>query len=122
MRRNMDLVREILIEASKSDKEVRASDIAEKSSKYSLEEIIYNIRIMGEGNLINVYIDEREAGVVDAYVMDITWQGNDFLDSISSNEIWEKIKNNFSDKIINIPFDILISLAKLYLKSNLGLS
>ncbi|EIK80121.1 hypothetical protein CGSMWGv55152_03307 [Gardnerella vaginalis 55152] len=54
--------------------------------------------------------------------MDITWQGNDFLDSISSNEIWEKIKNNFSDKIINIPFDILISLAKLYLKSNLGLS
>lgn len=122
MRRNMDLVREILIEASKSDKEVRASDIAEKSSKYSLEEIIYNIRIMGEGNLINVYIDEREAGVVDAYVMDITWQGNDFLDSISSNEIWEKIKNNFSDKIINIPFDILISLAKLYMKSNLGLS
>ncbi|MDK7084658.1 DUF2513 domain-containing protein [Gardnerella leopoldii] len=68
MRRNMDLVREILIEASKSDKEVRASDIAEKSSKYSLEEIIYNIRIMGEGNLINVYIDEREAGVVDAYL------------------------------------------------------
>ncbi|WP_155106061.1 DUF2513 domain-containing protein [Gardnerella vaginalis] len=69
-----------------------------------------------------IVIDEREAGVVDAYVMDITWQGNDFLDSISSNEIWEKIKNNFSDKIINIPFDILISLAKLYLKSNLGLS
>lgn len=122
MRRNMDLVREILIEASKSDKEVRASDIAEKSSKYSLEEIIYNIRIMGEGNLINVNIDEREAGVVDAYVMDITWQGNDFLDSISSNEIWEKIRNNFSDKIINIPFDILTSLAKLYLKSKLGLS
>ncbi len=122
MRRNMDLVREILIEASKSDKEVRASDIAEKSSKYSLEEIIYNIKIMGEGNLINVYIDEREVGVVDAYVMDITWHGNEFLDSISSNEIWEKIKNNFSDKIINIPFDILTSLAKLYLKSKLGLS
>lgn len=122
MRRNMDLVREILIEASKSDKEVRASDIAEKSSKYSLEEIIYNIRIMGEGNLINVYIDEREAGVVDAYIMYITWSGNDFLDSISSNEIWEKIKNNFSDKIINIPFDILTSLAKLYLKNKLGLS
>ncbi|RFT34616.1 hypothetical protein CG401_02150 [Bifidobacteriaceae bacterium NR019] len=122
MRRNMDLVREILIEASKSDKEVRASDIAEKSSKYSLEEIIYNIRIMGEGNLINVYIDEREVGVVDAYVMDLTWHGNEFLDSISSNEIWEKIKNNFSDKIINIPFDILTSLAKLYLKNKLGLS
>lgn len=122
MRRNMDLVREILIEASKSDKEVRASDIAEKSSKYSLEEIIYNIRIMGEGNLINVYIDEREAGVVDAYIMYITWYGNEFLDSISSNEIWEKIKNNFSDKIINIPFDILTNLAKLYLKSKLGLA
>ncbi|KXA19508.1 DUF2513 domain-containing protein [Gardnerella vaginalis] len=117
----MDLVREILIEVSKSDKEVRASDIAEKSSKYSLEEIIYNIKIMGEGNLINVYIDEREVGVVDAYIMDITWHGNEFLDSISSNEIWEKIKNNFSDKIINIPFDILTSLAKLYLKSKLGL-
>lgn len=122
MRRNMDLVREILIEASKSDKEVSASDIAEKSSKYSLEEIIYNIKIMGEGNLINVYIDEREVGVVDAYVMDITWHGNEFLDSISSNEIWEKIKNNFSDKIINIPFDILVTLAKLYLKNKLGLS
>ncbi|MFU0524799.1 DUF2513 domain-containing protein [Gardnerella pickettii] len=122
MRRNMDLVREILIEVSKSDKEVRASDIAEKSSKYSLEEIIYNIKIMGEGNLINVYIDEREVGVVDAYIMDMTWHGNEFLDSISSNEIWEKIKNNFSDKIINIPFDILTSLAKLYLKSKLGLS
>lgn len=122
MRRNMDLVREILIEVSKSDKEVRASDIAEKSSKYSLEEIIYNIKIMGEGNLINVYIDEREVGVVDAYVMGITWHGNEFLDSISSNEIWEKIKNNFSDKIINIPFDILTSLAKLYLKNKLGLS
>lgn len=118
----MDLVREILIEVSKSDKEVRASDIAEKSSKYSLEEIIYNIKIMGEGNLINVYIDEREVGVVDAYIMDMTWHGNEFLDSISSNEIWEKIKNNFSDKIINIPFDILTSLAKLYLKSKLGLS
>lgn len=122
MRRNMDLVREILIEVSKSDKEVRASEIAEKSSKYSLEEIIYNMKIMGEGNLINVCIDEREIGVVDVIVLDITWCGNDFLDSISSNEIWEKIKNNFSDKIINIPFDILVSLAKLYLKSKLGLS
>lgn len=122
MRRNMDLVREILIEVSKSDKEVRASEIAEKSSKYSLEEIIYNMKIMGEGNLINVCIDEREVGVVDVIVLDITWRGNDFLDSISSNEIWEKIKNNFSDKIINIPFDILTSLAELYLKSKLGLS
>ena len=122
MRRNMDLVREILIETSKSDKEVRASEIAEKSSKYSLEEIIYNMKIMGEGNLINVCIDEREVGVVDVIVLDITWRGNDFLDSISSNEIWEKIKNNFSDKIINIPFDILTSLAELYLKSKLGLS
>lgn len=54
--------------------------------------------------------------------MYITWYGNEFLDSISSNEIWEKVKNNFSDKIINIPFDILTSLAKLYLKSKLGLS
>lgn len=122
MRRNMDLVREILIEVSKSDKEVSASEIAEKSSKYSLEEIIYNMKIMGEGNLINVHIDERGVGVVDVTVLDITWCGNDFLDSISSSEIWEKIKNNFSDKIINIPFDILTSLAKLYLKSKLGLS
>jgi len=122
MRRNMDLVREILIEVSKSDKEVRASEIAEKSSKYSLEEIIYNMKIMEEGNLINVCIGEREVGVVDVIVLDITWYGNEFLDSISSNEIWEKIKNNFSDKIINIPFDILTSLAKLYLKNKLGLS
>ncbi|WP_422119072.1 DUF2513 domain-containing protein [Gardnerella sp. DNF00186] len=69
-----------------------------------------------------IVINKRGVGVVDVIVLDITWYGNEFLDSISSNEIWEKIKNNFSDKIINIPFDILTSLAKLYLKNKLGLS
>ena len=41
----------------------------------------------------------------------LTWNGHEFLDSIRDNKIWEKTKEHFSQKGIEMSFELVKSAA-----------
>lgn len=54
----------------------------------------------------------------------LTWYGNDYLDAISSENVWSKTKEIIKEKgmeVSNVPFEVLIELAKLQVKNWIGL-
>ena len=61
------------------------------------------------------YLDEFQSGIIRG----LTWAGSDFIDSIRDIEIWEKVKQD-AVKVNGWTADLLIELAKAYLKQKLS--
>ena len=111
MKRDMDLIREILLEFEKSDS-YEIID-AEKAG---------HVAIMQDAGLVVAAIGlNGESKAIAAKIMRLTWAGHDFIDNARKPEIWEKIKETFQDKVISASFDIIIGLLKAKMKSALGI-
>ena len=98
MKRDMDLVRKILIKMEKdwgyeyllnSEEEIRIEN-------YSDSAIHYHLRIMVEGGLITSIFPEGLSNLQSTYIRYppeiITWEGQEFLEAIREERTWEKIK------------------------------
>lgn len=51
----------------------------------------------------------------------LTWEGNEYLNSIKNKSTWNNIKKLISEKGLSIPFDVIKDAAKAYVKNSLGL-
>jgi len=90
MKRDMDLVREILL---------KMEDLPMKSGWYNIhidgrseEEIIYHVRIMHEHRLIEA-ADLTTKNGVDWRPKRLTYEGHEFLDAARSDTVWTKAKD-----------------------------
>ncbi len=107
MKRDMDLVRLILLEIEKST-ESEIEDLIVPN--YSKEEIMFNCNLLFEENLIKNY----EQDVLGYYkVGDLTWKGSDFLDKIRDDSIWAKIKEYIKKNGMEITFETIKRVATL---------
>ena len=122
MRRDIDFVRELLleIEGGKQLFETLDDDAAlfltEKSSGLSKEDAS---RLEGHLNLLEnaefIEIEMRgSAGVI--MVGDITWAGHDFLDAVREPKVWTETKTR-AEKVGGWTVGILTDIAKGYLKA-----
>lgn len=121
MRRDMDLIRKILIELSSGKEEVELDPSESEDKRYE-----YHIDILKQANLVSykrkihdmvprVYFDELR----------LTWEGNDYLDNISDESVWNKTKEVVMTKgfeLGNVPFSIIKEITKNQIKTKLGLS
>jgi len=101
MKRNFDLVREILLAAEAQDFE-KSKPIAPEG--YTNDEIKYHIKIMEDGGLIKM----RQHPNIDAPapVFDgLTWKGHEFLDSIRELGAWSKIKDVLKEKSLGLSYE-----------------
>ncbi len=116
MKRNMDLVREILLEVEKLNDGESTHASSLNIEGYSKEEIAYNAYIMLQKNLIYGHLMHMEqvGRVPPFYISDLTWDGHDFLDACRDKTRWEKAKGIF-DQVGGVSFDVaknvLINLA-----------
>jgi len=121
MKRDMDLVRKLLLylEDTVDYKPLRSSDIA--IGGYSDAQIGYHLRILADGGLIDV-IDTNSMGskTFGCFVKDITWKGHEFLDAVRDDGVWshtmEKLKPLGSASL-----EVVKSVAIAYIGSKLGL-
>lgn len=97
MKRDMDLVRLILLEI---EEEYRSTTIYNlKVGNYDTETIAYHCKILYEAGLISCYSPQYADGQIWSFgVSSLTWAGNDFLDKIRDNSQWKRIKNTISRK------------------------
>jgi len=90
MKRNMELVREILIEMEKWPAD-SAGEI--QIAGRAPEEITYHLGLMADRGLINA-IDASSNGGSAWLPQGITWEGHEFLDAARSNTVWERAKKH----------------------------
>ncbi|WP_027407630.1 DUF2513 domain-containing protein [Anaerovibrio sp. RM50] len=114
MRLNHDLIRTLLLFIEEISDGQNNFLIESIPSEFPAEEpiaVTYHIKYL------------RDAGLIEAirgYIIDITPQGREYLDSIRDDSIW----NNTKEKIKpfgNVALDIISSVAKSYLLSKLGI-
>jgi hypothetical protein len=124
MKRDWDVIREILIrleEATSEDDCLRLSSFPPERA----HEISYHAELLMEADLINGQMSKTLGpGPYDFFAEKLTWNGHEFLDAIRSDTIWQKTKNSFLSKGLSITFDLVksvaVEVASAYLKTSAG--
>ena len=110
MKRNMDIVRQILIKAEGMTEEQGR----ETFTLDGVDPVITNghVEIMKEGGLLHAQIGRSDGtGIYSVRVFRLTWDGHDFLAAIRNDTIWNKTKKQFADHAIDWTFDLLKAVA-----------
>ena len=86
MKREMDLIRLLLIQ-------VETSEEPRGMGQYPEEERAYNAALLIEAGLVKGTVVPNAEGGIHASVMTrLTWEGRDFLDAARSDTVWNKAK------------------------------
>jgi len=113
MKRDINLVREILIELEKRTFDQEFSDLVIEG--HNSEEIMYHVKLLYEAKLIHA---EDMSGTSDRYFLpgSLTWDGHEFLELARNETRWNKAKDIMKNQVGGFIFDILkellIALAK----------
>lgn len=114
MKRDMDIVREVLLaierEQTRPDVCLERIELVGRSD----DEVTYNVVLLEQAGLIDANISRYEGGV-DYFVRGITWSGHELLDSIRDEKIWHQTKEG-AKKAGGLALDLMWGLAKEYAK------
>lgn len=106
MRRDMDLVREILLAIEGTSGIMQPSSI--KSENHSKKEIAYHFQLLIDAGFAQGKTIENGMGLpVDGIIQNLTWEGQEFLDLCRKNTIWEKAKKNALNVTGSLGFEVL---------------
>lgn len=98
MKRDMDLVRLVLLEIEEKYLSTAIYDL--KIEGYDTETVAYHCKILHEAGLISDYQAQYAGNKIYAFgVGSLTWDGNDFLEKIRDNSQWKKIKDTITQKV-----------------------
>jgi len=113
MKRDIDLIKEILIQIEKSN-QVKGwinIQIPGRSSK----EVYYHIKLLHEAGLIEAVNQSTKSGFM-WVAKSLTWNGHEFLDAARNDTVWENLKNKVKEHGGNVPFyvvkDLLVQISK----------
>lgn len=118
MKRDMEIVRELLINISKGIQKEKFR------TKEEYEVYFYQLKIMKQVNLIDYDLRGTKDGNFFLNEPEITWYGNDYIDAFVDDTVWNKTKEVIKGKglkVANVPFDIFLGLLKQEFKTKLGL-
>jgi hypothetical protein len=123
MKRDMDLVREILIKietnpAFNGDHNLWANRANLGITDYTDQEIVYNAAQLVEAGYLAGNVRMAHAGQV--IVTKLTWRGHEYLDAIRDPDIWEKTKAK-AKGVASVGMSFLFEIAKAEIKAKLGL-
>jgi hypothetical protein len=118
MKRDMDLLREIL--------RVEESDRTEKlGDKYTQEQIAYHVQLLIDVGFIEgkVASDSRGGRQIPVvyFITRLTMAGHDFLDAARENKVWEKAKGTFREKGVGWTVELLKAVCVQIVKSHVGI-
>ena len=118
MKRDMDLVRKILLELEDTPYELGGFDL--ELEGHSPDQISYHVMLLNEAGLIEAN-DLSTLGGPKWRPKRLTWAGHEFIEASRDESRWEKAKNIMKEKGSGMAFDVLRSvLIQLMMKAVLG--
>lgn len=112
MKRDMDLVRRIVLAAT----ELSPGDWLVEIDGVDSAVFAEHVQLMEEAGLVDATITGYFAGGTSAAVRRLTWDGQEFADQIRSDTLWQKAKEN----VIKPSASFSFSLLREWLKSELS--
>jgi len=89
---------------------------------YSGKEISYHIRILCDAGLLTASpVGEMSVEHEDFFSINLTWQGQDFIDAAEDDTIWKKAKKKIIRPGESFTFDILKEWLKTEIKEKIGM-
>lgn len=120
MKRDMDLVRKILLAMDAYEHGFAPHDLTIPG--YDQDVIGHHVWLMAEGKLVTAAtITATNSLSPIALPRTITWKGHDFLDAVRNESVWSKVKTQLKDHAISVPFALLQDLALKILAAHVGL-
>lgn len=117
MKRDLDLIREILIKAEDAKDAVTDCDLV--TPEHPIGEVAFNVELMQDRGLIEATV-ERAGLNNEPYAIDvarITWEGYDCLDAIRSRKVWEKAKRAISSAVGDTSLSVVKETCQLVAQS-----
>jgi hypothetical protein len=122
MRRNMDLVRRILLVAEASHPgEVKTADFVDQDTNEAT--VAYHFQLMGEAGLIEASLITLERfGAVKGTVERLRWAGHEFLEAVRNETVWAQTKETTRKAGGSLTFEVMKAVAVKLLSTAVGLS
>jgi len=115
MKRDFDLIRLILLEAEQNSAPGK-SPYTPEIDGYDFQSINYNIKLMFDAGLVDVYHNTYKPNGDDYLIKSLTYEGHDFLDKIRSESVWNKTKNTIFDKVGSLTFEAIKTVSATIIK------
>lgn len=120
MKRNMNLVRKLVLEIEDNPTGFVPKDLAIEG--YHKEEIGYHFYIMMEAGLIRgVDVTTHGSKTPEAIATGLTWAGHEFADAVRDPNRWEKAMQLTKEKAGSVTLDVLVKVLSSLMSSALGL-
>ncbi len=120
MKRDMDLVRQILIAMEAYEHGFPPADFT--IAGYTQEVIGHHVWLMEQAHLITALVSTAYGDQSpNALPVTITWAGHDFLAAVRNDTVWAKVKTQLKDRGVALPFTLLQDLAIKILAAHIGL-
>ena len=109
MKRDMDLIRLILLEIESSE-----CDIIEgfRLEGYDIASVKYNGELLCQSGLITKFYEDAIGELVAG---SLTWDGCDYLDKIRDNTIWKKTKDTIAKKGLPLVVDTIKTVSSAFI-------
>lgn len=122
MKRDMDLVREILlaVEAVGTWEELRGFEL-DFSDRYEKDLVDFHVWLLGEAGLLNVIDVSSNRRPYAAMPTCLTWQGYEFLDAARSPEVWSEANKQVKSTVGSVTLSVLTAVLIEVAKEKLGL-
>lgn len=122
MRRDMDLVREILLAIEKDEKDPLGWVELELPTR-SRKEVAYHVMLMHQAGLVAARdVSTMGDDGFDWRPKSLTWQGHEFLEAARNDTIWRKAVGKMVEVTGGVSLDVLKDLLIASGKQALGLS
>lgn len=108
MKRDMDLVRSILLELEKHPHVSTRMDL--NIEGYSPDEVSYHVKILDQAGLINAVADANPPFDPTWVPISLTWEGHEFLDAAKDDTRWNRAKGIMKEKGGGMVFEVLKSV------------
>ncbi len=109
MKRDMDLVRLILLEIEGSEyKEIEGFYI----DGYEASSVKYNGELLLQAGLIDKFCEDS---IGELTAGQLTWEGCDYLDKIRDNSIWKQTKDAIKEKGLPLVFDTIKTISTAFI-------
>lgn len=120
MRRDMDLVREILLRAEDTEYHRLKSSAFEGKDELT---VARHFELMKEAGLIeaDLLCLPEHRGVERGTVLRLTWEGHEFLDAARNEDVWKRTKEIVKEKGGSVSFEVLKSIVTKVALSLFGL-
>ncbi len=102
MKRDMDLVREILRTVEKMEPSRGHTETPFEIDGYSPDLISYHLKLMIQANLVEATAIREARGGLEVshwWIKGLTWDGHDFLDSARDESRWNVAKGILTEKV-----------------------